>query len=328
MHGCDFRLGLQVCDIVEIAEGYSAYRCQGDGMVDIEDLNSSDSDVVRVRVPPLVLMKKRSIGIFDSGFGGLDIFRSIHATLPEYSYLYLADSARAPYGPRGTEEVLTYTQEAVTFLFEQGAGLIILACNTASSDALHVLQQEFIPKHYPGRNILGVLVPGAEEAITLTENGRVGVLATENTVASGSFIRELSKLCKNIHVFQQACPALVPLIEQGQYDTGEMRELVMQYITPLLQQDIDTLILGCTHYGLIADIVRTVTEARVKIVSEAEVIPSKLQEYLKKHPEYEFLLEKDSSLSFYTTDTTDRFETMGSIFFGQPIQAKSVTLGN
>lgn len=273
-------------------------------------------------------MKKGSIGIFDSGFGGLDIFRAIHTSLPEYSYIYLADSARAPYGPRTPEEVLAYTTEAVTFLFEKGAGVVILACNTASSDALRVLQQEFLPKHHPGRNILGVLVPGAEEAVQTSETGRIGVIATENTVASKSFVRELTKLKSDVVVFQQACPTLVPLIEQGQHDTAEIKEELKRYVAPLLAEYIDTLILGCTHYGLIADTVRSVVGSKVKVISEAEIMPEKLQQYLTTHPEYDFLLEKDSATTFYTTDTTDRFETMGSIFFGEPIVAKHISLEN
>lgn len=272
-------------------------------------------------------MKKGSIGIFDSGFGGLDIFKTIYASLPDYSYIYLADSARAPYGPRTKEEVLAFTTEAVTFLFEQGAGLVLLACNSASSDALRVLQQEFIPKHYPGRNILGVLVPGAEEAVQVSKNGRIGVIATENTVNSGSFIRELTKLRSDVHVFQKACPLLVPLIEDGQHDSKEIRDALHEYLTPLLQEDIDTLILGCTHYGLIADTIRSLVGDTVQVVSESEIMPAKVTEYLARHPEYDFLLEKKSSIRFYTTDTTSHFETMGSIFFGNDIQAKHVTLG-
>jgi glutamate racemase len=322
MHGCDFRLGLHYkCDIVDIAT-----KCQGDGMVDIEDLNSSGSDVVRVRVPPLVPMKKGSIGIFDSGFGGLDIFRAIRTFLPDYTYLYLADSARAPYGPRSREEVLAFTTEAVTFLYEQGAGLVILACNTASSDALRVLQQEFIPKHYPGRNILGVLVPGAEEAAAASNGKRIGVIATENTVSSGSFVRELTKLDSLIHVFQKACPLLVPMIEAGEHDSTKLREVLKEYITPLLAENIDTLILGCTHYGIIADTVRSIVGQKTKVISEAEIMPEKLKEYLDRHPEYNFLLGKEGTTTFYTTDTTDRFEQMGGIFFGEPITAKHIHL--
>lgn len=273
-------------------------------------------------------MKKGSIGIFDSGFGGLDIFKAIHSALPEYSYIYLADSARAPYGPRSKEEVLAFTTEAVTFLFERGAGLVLLACNSASSDALRVLQQEFIPKHYPGRNILGVLVPGAEEAIGVTKNGRIGVIATENTVASGSFIRELTKLRPDVQIFQKACPALVPLIEEGKHDSEEMTQVLREYLDPLLKEGIDTLILGCTHYGLIAESIRSRVGDNVHVVSESEIIPEKLQEYLTRHPEYDFLLEKRADIRFYTTDTTDRFVKMGSVFFGEPIKAEQVTLGD
>jgi glutamate racemase len=271
-------------------------------------------------------MKKGSIGIFDSGFGGLDIFRAIHMALPEYSYLYLADSKRAPYGPRSTEEVLRFTTEAVTFLFEHGAGLVILACNTASSDALRVLQQEFIPKHYPGRNILGVLVPGAEEAAMLSESKRIGVIATENTVSSKSFVRELTKLDPTIQVFQKACPELVPMIEAGEHDSDRLREVVKDYVKPLLAEHIDTLILGCTHYGIIAETIRLVVGKKVKVISEAEIMPEKLKDYLSRHPEYDFLLGKEETITFYTTDTTDRFEQMGSIFFGEPIQATHVSL--
>lgn len=269
---------------------------------------------------------KGSIGIFDSGFGGLDIFRGIAAELPEYSYSYLADSARAPYGPRSSEEVYEYTRQAVDFLFARGAVLIILACNTASSEALRKLQQQYLPEHHPGKNVLGVLIPAAEQAVSVSASGRIGVIATEGTVRSETFPAELQKLRPDVQVFQNPAPKLVPLVEAGLQDSEEAEQALREYLEPLLQAGIDALILGCTHYGILEPLIQKIVGPELAIVSEARVVPAKLRTYLLRHPEIEAQLARDKTRHFSTTDATGRFERIGSQLLGQLLNSEVVVL--
>ena len=267
------------------------------------------------------------IGVFDSGFGGLSVLKVVVRELPQYRYLYLGDTARTPYGPRSRDEVYQFTLQAVSFLFLKECELIILACNTASAEALRKIQQEYLPIHFPNRRVLGVIVPATEEAVLLTKNNRIGVLATEGTVRAGSFTRELQKLNPNMLVFELACPKLVELVEAGDTSSPETREVVREYMEEILKQDIDTLILGCTHYEhLLSDVNAVIGERNITVISEAEVIARKLGEYLKRHPEIEGRIERAKDRMFYTTDTTNKFEKLGSIFFGQAIVPERIRL--
>ena len=273
-------------------------------------------------------MKKSAgkIGVFDSGFGGIDILREIVKKLPQYEYLYLGDTARTPYGTRTKPTIYRFTEEAVGFLFKQGCELVIIACNTASSDALRQLQRTYVPKHYPTRRVLGVLIPAAEEAIRQTKNDRIGVIATEGTVNSGAFVREIHKLNPRVKVFQQASPLLVPLVEAGEHNSPVTTIMLTQYLKPLLNKKIDTLILGCTHYGILSRQIKKIVGENVKIVSEAEIIPRDLKLYLNRHPELSSRLSTNSHITFNTTDTTDKFTKLGSQFFKRKIKAKKITL--
>ncbi len=266
------------------------------------------------------------IGIFDSGFGGLSILKTITKELPNYDYIYLGDNARAPYGNRSPEIIYEFTRQAVDFLFKNNCQLVILACNTASSDALRKIQQEYLPQYYPSKKILGVLIPGAEAAVAKTKNKKIGVMATEGTVTSGSFVREIKKLDSTIKVFQQSCPLLVPLIEAGEKNNPATKIILEQYIKTLKQKKIDTVILGCTHYGLVGEQIKKIFGDKVKVISEGKEVAKKLKIYLAKHPEIETTLTKKSKLSFYSTDTTSKFQTLGSKFFGQKIEVEKVTL--
>ena len=270
--------------------------------------------------------KRKYIGVFDSGFGGIDILRGFVKELPEYDYLYLGDTARTPYGTRSRETIFAFTKQAVDFLFAQRCELIIFACNTASSDALRKIQQEYVPKHYPGKKVLGVLIPAAEAAREETKNKRMGVIATEGTVASMAFPRELAKLDPQVKVFQQACPLLVPLVETGEHKTEAARMILQKYLDPLLKKKIDTLILGCTHYGILEKQIKALLPPGISIISEARVAPKKLKNYLKRHPEIETKLSKGKTAEFYSTDLTKRFTLLGSRFFGKKFQAKKATL--
>lgn len=269
----------------------------------------------------MAVKRNRKIGVFDSGFGGLHVLRSIVRVLPDYDYVYLGDTARAPYGDRPQETVYKYTKQAVDFLFDHGCGLVLIACNTASSEALRRIQDEYGAK----KKVLGVLIPAAEEAIEETA-GRVGVIATSGTVASEKFVRELKKLDPLVRVYQQACPLLVPLIEAGEQNSPETKTILKRYLSPLLRHKIDTLILGCTHYGILESKIRAIVGENVAIISEAKVVPKKLRAYLAKHGEIEGPLGRRGTIRFYSTDKTDNFRVLGSSLFGKALNVKRAVL--
>lgn len=265
-------------------------------------------------------------GIFDSGFGGLEILREITKKLPQYKYIYLGDTQRAPYGSRNQIAIYQFTQEAVDFLFKKGCKLIIIACNTASSEALRKIQQNYLPSHYPKKRVLGVIIPACEDAVIKTKNNKIGVIATESAVSSGAFIRELKKINPKIKVFQKACPLLAPIIEAGEQNSPLIDIYLKKCLSPLLKANIDTLILGCTHYGLISKKIQAIIGKNIKIISEGKIVAEKLKQYLARHPEIEKQLKKETSVKFLTTDLTEKFATLGSKFFGKTINPKKVSL--
>lgn len=271
-------------------------------------------------------IRTQSIGVFDSGFGGLSILRGMVDEMPEYDFVYLGDTARVPYGTRSSDVVYEFTRQAVDFLLKKECGLVILACNTASSDALRRIQREYLPKHFPDRSVLGVLIPAAEMAVTVTAKKRIGVLATTGTVQSGAFVREVSKLDPEVRVFQNACPLLVPLVEAGEENSPATEYFLKQYLKPLRAEDIDTLILGCTHYGFLEQAIRKIVGGEVHIVSESRIIGEKLREYLVRHPERSQMLGKNGARTFYSTDITENFEKLGKRFFGEKIVVEKVGL--
>lgn len=248
--------------------------------------------------------------------------RSIVKALPHYDYVYLGDTARTPYGDRPQETILTYTRQAMRFLFSHECEMVVIACNTASSEALRKIQSEYGAK----KKVLGVLIPAAEEAVRKTKNKRVGVIATTSTVISQKFICELLKLDSDIKVFQKACPLLVPLVEVGEQNSPETSAILERYLRPLLAKKIDTLILGCTHYGILEKKIRAIIGPDITLISEAKVVPKKLAQYLAKHTEIETTLSKRSTVHFYTTDRTDNFKLLGSALFGRPIQVEKAVL--
>lgn len=263
------------------------------------------------------------IGVFDSGFGGLSVLKEVQKALPRYSYMYLGDTARAPYGNREMDEVYRFTKEGVEFLFNHGCTLVVIACNTASAKALRKLQQEYAVTH-PKRKILGVIIPAVEEAIEKTKNGRIGVIGTHGTVTSETFLREFEKRFPDSVVFQRACPLLVSLVETGEHTSPKADALLKKYLSPLLAQDIDTLVLGCTHYGHLEKKIRAVVGKRMKLISEGKVIARKLKEYLKRHPEIASNLSKSKERTFYTTGREEKFRILGSKFFGKTLAPKRV----
>ncbi len=270
--------------------------------------------------------KNKFIGVFDSGFGGLDILRGIVKKLPDYNYIYLGDTARTPYGTRSQETIYEFTKQAVNFLFKNNCELIILACNTASSEALRKIQQEYLPSHWSDKKALGVLIPATEEAVEKTHNKKIGVIATESATRSEAFVREIKKLNLKAKVFQKACPLLVPLIESGEQNSKAAELIIRDYLRPLVNKKIDTLILGCTHYGILENKIRKIIGPDIRIVSETKVVPSKLSDYLNKHKEIEEKIGKNGIIHFYSTDLTDKFTILGSKFFGRTIKARKAIL--
>lgn len=273
-----------------------------------------------------MIKEKYVIGVFDSGFGGLAILKEIVKKLPEYNYLYLGDTARAPYGSRSQQTIYQFTQQAVDFLFKNNCYLIILACNTASSQALRRIQNQYLPKHYGQRRVLGAIIPASEQAVQETKNNKIGVIGTEATTVSGTFKKELKKLNSQTRVYQQACPLLVPIIEAGEQNSLLTTLALKNYLQPVTKQGIDTLILGCTHYGLIQTKIKKIVGKHIKVIGEGRVIAEKLKDYLNRHPEIESQLKKNKQMRFLTTDLTDRFEKLGSQFYGRKIKAQKIKL--
>lgn len=269
---------------------------------------------------------KKSIGVFDSGFGGINVLRGIVREMPEYDFVYLGDTARAPYGARSQDVIYEFSKQATDFLFRNDCELVVFACNTASSEALRKIQQEYLPELYPKKKVLGVLIPGAEEAVERSKNGKIGVIATEGTVKSGAFIREIKKIFPQAEIYQNACPLLVPLIEEGEHDSPAADFLLKKYLDPLIEEGIDTLILGCTHYGILEDKIRGLVGDEIEIISSEKVVPKKLIDYLSRDGEIDSRLSRNGVTEFYTTDLTEKFESLGSGFFGSKIKANKIFL--
>ena len=271
-------------------------------------------------------MSKKPIGVFDSGFGGIGILRGIVKKMPEYDYIYLGDTARTPYGTRSQETIYEFTKQAVDFLFSKNCELIIFACNTVSAGALRRIQQEYLPTKYPGKNVLGVLKPASESAVAMTKNNRIGVIATEATVRSRAFETQLKIEKRGVRVFQKATNLLVPIVEALEKHPKATELILMQYLKPLIAKKIDTLILGCTHYGFLEKEIRKIIGTKIKIVSEEKIIPGKLQNYLKRHKEMDSKLSKSGTVTFYSTDLTEKFRILGSKFFGKKIAVNKASL--
>lgn len=273
-------------------------------------------------------MKKGSIGVFDSGYGGLTILEDVSKVLPEYDYLYLGDNARAPYGNRSFDMVYEFTRQAVLYLYEQGCPLVILACNTASAKALRTIQQVDLPRLDPDFRVLGILRPTVEVLGSLTTTRHVGLVGTLGTIASGSYPIEIQKLYADIVVRQEACPMWVPLVENGESDSAGAAYFVQKNLEHLFNQDaaIDTLVLGCTHYPLLLQQIRRFVPENVHIVSQGSYVAGSLVEYLHRHPDMNERCSKGGQRSFLTTESERTFEEHASRFINHPIQASHIRL--
>ncbi len=268
------------------------------------------------------------IGIFDSGYGGLTILKEIRKRLPGYDYLYLGDNARAPYGPRSYEVVYSFTLEAVRYLFDAGCRLVILACNTASAKALRTIQQVNLPMIDSSRRVLGVIRPTVEILGEVSKNGHIGLLATTGTVNSHSFKLETAKLYPEMTITELAAPMWVPLIENNEAQGEGADYFVKKYIKRLFEIDseIDTLVLGCTHYPLLIKKIKQYVPQGVSILPQGNLIADSLADYLYRHPEIESKCGHEGTVKFLTTENSAKFEEMASLFMGEPVRAAQVTL--
>ena len=274
------------------------------------------------------MASSQPIGVFDSGYGGLTVLKAIASRLPQYDYVYLGDNARAPYGTRSFETVYHYTLQCVKWFFDAGCPLVILACNTASAKALRTIQQRDLPEIAPQSRVLGVIRPTTEIIGKYTTGGRVGVLATQGTVQSGSYPIEIAKFFPQVKVYQQACPMWVPLVENNEHDKPGADYFIQESIDALMAQSggIDAVLLACTHYPLLATKIRSRLPQGCRLIAQGEIVADSLADYLQRHPEIEARCSKHGILRFCTTDSTEDFDNHASIFYGRPLRSSHVGL--
>lgn len=268
------------------------------------------------------------IGVFDSGYGGLTILNKIREALPEYDYIYLGDNARTPYGTRSFEIVYEFTLQAVSKLFEQGCHLVILACNTASAKALRSIQMNDLPGMDPERRVLGVIRPTVECIGEMTRSRHIGLLATAGTIKSESYPMEVHKLFPDIEVNGVACPMWVPLVENNEAQSDGADYFIRKYIDQLLKKNaqIDTVILGCTHYPLLLPKIRKYIPDSIRVIAQGEYVAESLKDYLHRHPEMDAKCTKNGSCVFYTTEAEEKFIESASAFLNQQIDVKRISL--
>lgn len=275
-------------------------------------------------------MKYSPIGVFDSGYGGLTVLKELVKSMPNYDFLYLGDNARTPYGTRSFDVVYEYTLQAVKYLFSQGCPLVIIACNTASAKALRNIQMLDLPKLAPENRVLGVIRPSVEKVAEITKNGHVGVLGTVGTVVSESYPIELEKWSggRVKAAVQEACPMWVPLVENNEIETEGADYFVRKNVLNIFAKDkaIDTLVLGCTHYPLLENIIKKYVPKEVELLKQGHIVAEKLLDYLHRHPEMERRLSKAGGVAFQTTEFAQTFQNKASLFLGREVEAVTIHL--
>lgn len=264
------------------------------------------------------------IGIFDSGLGGLTILKQIMTTLPEYDYLYLGDNARVPYGGRSAQIIYEFTKQAVEFLFKKDCQLVILACNSATANALKKLQQEFIPLDFPKRKILGIIKPTIEYLLENQIN-HVGLIGTYATVDSGAYQREISKVLPKTKLIQQPCPLLVPFIEENETTSKGFDFVLDKYLEHFKICSPEILLLACTHYGLIKQKIQMHLGKKTKVIDQGQLVAEKLKSYLFKHPEITQKLSLGKSRTYFATDLNERFSQMATMFMTGPLKIQKIS---
>lgn len=275
-------------------------------------------------------METGPIGIFDSGYGGLTVLKEIQRILPQYDYIYLGDNARSPYGTRSFEVVYQYTLQAVEKLFAMGCPLVILACNTASAKALRNIQQKDLPNMVdPSKRVLGVIRPSTEVVGQYSETGHVGIFGTNGTVRSNSYPIEIAKFWPDMAVTQEACPMWVPLVENNAFDTEGGHFFIRHHVDHILDRDdqIDTLVLGCTHYPLLKDNIEEHLDGRaITVLSQGEIVAESLTNYLERHPEMDQRISKGEETTYFTTENPEIFAEKAALFMKFPIEALHLDL--
>lgn len=278
---------------------------------------------------PSINFGKTPIGIFDSGYGGLTVFKEIKKRLPEYDYIYLGDNARAPYGSRSFDTVYKYTLQCVKWFFENGCPLVILACNTASAKALRTIQQTDLHSITDQESrVLGVIRPTSEVIGSFTNTGHVGLLATTGTVTSESYKLEIQKFWPNVSLYQQACPMWVPLIENNEFDNAGARYFFSKDLDTLFNysKDIDTILLGCTHYPVLTQILKEYISNDVKLISQDTIVANSLEDYLHRHVALSQKISRSGTVRFCTTGNESDFDQHAPLFFGQTILSEHIDL--
>lgn len=272
--------------------------------------------------------KKKPIGVFDSGYGGLTLLKEIVKQLPEYDYLYLGDNARSPYGTRSFQTVYEYSLQCVKQLFAMDCELVVLACNTASAKALRTIQQKDLPRIAANKRVLGVIRPTTEVVGKYSKTGHIGVLGTTGTITSNSYPIEIAKFYPELKVNQEACPMWVPLVENNEFESEGADYFIQKNINSLLSKDdkIDTIILGCTHYPLLINKIKKYLPPNITLLSQGEIVAESLADYLKRHAELEQKCSKGGSIDFYTTDAPENFDRAASLFFGKTVQSKHLDI--
>ncbi len=268
------------------------------------------------------------IGVFDSGYGGLTVLSELVKQLQQYDYLYLGDNARAPYGTRSFDTVYRYTLQCVKWLLQQDCPLVILACNTASAKALRTIQQNDLQKMAPGARVLGVIRPTTEVIGNYTNTNHIGILATNGTVESGSYLLEIEKFFSQLQITQEACPMWVPLVENNEHLHDGADYFIRKHIGNIIvnHPEVDTLLLACTHYPLLKEKIRKFLPEHIQLISQSDIVAKSLLDYLQRHPEVEARISKRGDRKFYTTDSTIEFDHKATNFFGATVQSNHLDL--
>lgn len=260
------------------------------------------------------------IGVFDSGVGGLTVLHHFLIELPQYNYIYLGDNANVPYGNKSPEIIYSYSKKAIDFLYSRGCKLIIIACNSASAQALRRLQQEYLPENYPDLKVLGVIRPIAEKIVSINNIKKIGIIGTKATINSNIYLDEIKDLNSNIEIFQKATPLLVPLIEEGWLKKTETKMILKKYLIALKNKQVEALVLACTHYPFLLKNIKNIMGKGCLVFDPGKVVSDSLKDYLQRHPEIETALnKKEKKCVFFTTDSPKKFKELGEVFLGKKI---------
>lgn len=257
--------------------------------------------------------RQRPIGVFDSGIGGLTVLKALTELLPREDFIYLGDTARLPYGTKSNEVIIRYSRENAEFLLAKGIKLLVIACNTASAVAMGEIAPETIVP------VIGVIEPGAQSAVKISKSGKIGVIGTEATIASGAYTRVIQRLRPKAEIYTRACPLLVPLVEEGWIDNQIAEQTVSHYLGSLKDSGIDTLLLGCTHYPLLLPLFARVLGRGVRLIDSASATAGAVRERLSALGLAR--REGHGRQSFFVTESPDRFIRVGRRFLGPQVES-------